>query len=74
MASDCSRGGVDRILGKFFHEMIIKHWSGGGCPVEESPSLQLFRGFVDVAFKFIPNHVSGSGRFTAGLGDLKGLF
>jgi len=52
MASSCVRGDLDWILGKI---SLLKEWSGIGIgfprEVVESPSLEAFKKFVDVALQ-----------------------
>jgi len=51
MASSCIRGGLDRILEKFFTGSAVKHGNKLPGQVVESPSLEMFKKCVDVAFR-----------------------
>ncbi|GAB0183417.1 hypothetical protein GRJ2_000807000 [Grus japonensis] len=50
MASSCARGGLDWILGKISSPKRLSS-IGTGCPVVESPSLEVFKRHVDVLLR-----------------------
>ena len=47
MASSCSRGGLDWILGSFFTERVTERRNSLPMGVGESPSLEVFKRRVD---------------------------
>jgi len=49
IASNCTRGGLDWILGKISSLNGLTHWSRLPREVEENPSLKVFKRCVDVA-------------------------
>jgi len=73
MASGCTRGGLDWILGKI---PSPKGLSSVRLPreVAESPSLEVFKRRVDVAKGTWFSGALGSVVLTVGLNDLKALF
>lgn len=51
-ASSCSRGGLGWILAKnLFTERIVKDWNRLLREIVESPSLEAFKGHVDVMLR-----------------------
>lgn len=55
MASSCVRLGIRK---KFFIERVIKHWYKLPRNMIESPSLEIFKRYIDVAAKGVLLFVS----------------
>lgn len=50
-ASSCARGGLDWIRRNFFMERVGRLWDGLLGMVVESPSLEIFKGHVNMALR-----------------------
>lgn len=70
MASNCSRKGLDWILGKkIFIRRVVKHWNR----LLSSLPLELFKRCVDEALWDMVSYGLGSAGFMVRLNDLRGI-